>query len=124
MFVTLMNTMEKFIINPEQIEAHRQAERDKNPNKERLDEIRKQQVALSTESLSLMTEREKYYNLMLALASFEEYDSAVSFMSNKELCEHMFNLFSEHLKTGLDSAIFDETLKRLGWPFDSENENT
>lgn len=115
-------TKPKYIINTEQVEAMQSAAANKNPNKEKIAELKKKASDISSEIFSLMSPDEKWTNLMLALASFDDKDAAVSFMSNQELGDHMYNLFAQYTCNSLDSAILDETLKRLGWKIEMEEE--
>lgn len=108
--------MTKYVLNPEQLEAHRDAARAANPNTLRINELRAQTAALSTEILSLMSEQEKYCNLMMALsASFDSRVAAVSLMSNHEIAEHLYSLFIDQTRNEVDEAVLSEAMTRLGW---------
>jgi len=109
-----------FILSEDKLEEQRLLAANKNPNKERIDAIHLEMRALSTELHSLLSETEKYCNLMLALANFDHKDKAASFMSNEEICSHMISLFEEHTQNDMDRAILDEALARLGWPFEED----
>lgn len=110
------------ILNQEQVEAHREAAREANPNKAKIDELREQMSSLSQEISKLVSDDEKYYNILMFLS--KDYDSrkaAVSLMSNQEIGEHMSHLFFEHTKGEIDETILMEALERLGWKPDDED---
>lgn len=107
--------MTKHILNEEQLMAHREAARAANPNRQLIDDLRTQSRALSDQILSLMSEDERYCNLMMALsAGFDSRVAAVSLMSDGELTGHLYSLFVDHANTPIDEAILDEAIKRLG----------
>lgn len=117
-------TNPKYIINIEQIEAMQDDAANKNPNKDKIVELRVQSKKITDEIMSLMSPQEKWTNLMLALATFDNKDKAVSFMSNQELGDHVYNLFSEYCCNSLDSAILDELLKRVGYKYEQDIDTT
>lgn len=116
-------TKSKFIINPEQCEARRQELRAANPHKEKIAEIQTKILELATEKADLISNEEKYLNLMLMLAPFDNKPLAVSFMSNQELGDHLSSLFFDKTENDLDEAILIETLNRIGWKMEDEDEN-
>jgi len=105
----------KFIINAEQIDAHRESARLCNPNRAKIEELKAQANAIWAQISPLISEDEKYYNLMMGLATFDEKEAAVKCMENNELCEHLANLFFDKTEGELDEAILSEALERLGY---------
>lgn len=103
------------IINHEQVEAHKEAARLRNPHLNRIESLRAQIKALSDEMSSLISDEEKYYNLLTFLSTdFDSRVAAVKVMTDAELADHLGELFFQHTKTEVDEAILMETLDRLG----------
>lgn len=111
----------QLILNKEQLEARRQDVRRSNPNLSRIKEIDDDIRLLSNERAGLISDDEKYLNLMTWMA--EDFDSkvaAVKCMDSPELADHLGNLFFEYTSTELDEAILTEAMNRLGWEPEDE----
>ena len=114
---------DKWIFNAEQIEAKQVDARNANPNKKEIEEIYKQIKILYSKISLLLSEDEKYLNILNWFANTTEKRAAASLMSNKELGYHFISIFSEHLMGQMDDAIFEEVLNRIGYKYPDELEN-
>lgn len=115
--------MTKRIVNAEQLEAAREAARAANPNLARIDDLRAQIATLSREVGALVSDDEKYCNLMLFLSKdFDSRSAAVRVMSDGEIADHLFGLFIDHAEDEISEAILDEAMARLGHSWDDEED--
>lgn len=116
-------TKSRRILTAEQIEAHREEARLKNPNKEVIDELRKKVKDISIQIGELTSDEEKYCNILLFLCKdFDSKKAAVKVMTNQELGSHLANLFYTHVNNEVDESILNEALERLGYDPESDEE--
>lgn len=108
----------KWIFNAEQIEAQCESAHKSNPNLKRIEEIRYEIKKLAKELSLLITDDEKYLNVLNWFANTNEKNAAASLMSNQELGSHLILVFYQYIGNGMDEAIFNEMLNRLGYEDD------
>ncbi len=107
------------IINAEQLQAHLETAKARNPNREKIESLKTQARALFDEAAALTSDDEKYYNLLSLLSTdFDSHAAAAKCMEPRELGDHLTNLLWDHLKTPMSEAIFMEVLERIGWADD------
>lgn len=116
--MTYLNSVTKphRIINQEQAEAHQAAARAANPNANRIESLRAQARALHDQASALISDQERYWNLMAALSSgFDSRLAAAKVMSDNELGDHLAALWWESPRGEMEDAILMEALERMGW---------
>lgn len=117
-----MTKPSRYILNAEQISAHREAARLRNPNAKEIESLRAEIAALSARISGLISEDEKYLNILSALSEdFDSRTAAVKCMEDAEIADHLGELFFEHTRTEVDEAILTEAMTRLGWAAEEDN---
>lgn len=101
------------IFKSEAMHAAAERAREANPNKDLILDLREEMGRISAQISTLMTEDEKYANLLAFVFGGDNEELAASFMSGRELTEHLSELIDYEVETPMSRAVLSEVYARL-----------